>query len=1178
MTEHFYKDDEPAKRHAAVVASALDAIITIDDKGIILEFNPSASQIFGWSSNEAVGKLLSSTIIPQQYREAHEKGMRHYLKTGDGPVLGKRIEITALHKEGHEFPVELAITPIKTDQGLVFTAFLRDLTEAKALTQQLSMVSFTIEQSSDSIYWINKQAEIINCNLAAASGLGYPRDQVVGKRVFDIDPLMSIDAWSDHWEDLRKLGTLQMESVHQRSDGTTFPVEVNANFIVHEAAEYNCVIVRDITLRNESQRAIRETSQRLELVLDAAEIGFWDWDLVSGEKIVNEQYLLLCDSDRDDYSHDPQWFQDLIHPDDFHQAHNRMIMHLEGKLDRIDSQFRIRQKDGSWRWVHDRGRVVERNNQGEPLRAMGTMQDVTQRREATEALKESEERIRDIVSSVGEFVWEIDSDLRISYISNPVESSTGKQAGELIGTSITELAIDEYQGSVNELFRSCLKGKIPIRGIDFPVSSFDGKERWVRVNSQPIYTEHGSHIGFRGTGLDITEEKAALDAKIRSHDLQELSRSIIMGLLEPSDLNSRIESLLSRLAQFLGADRAYLLRAEEELGQVISSSHWFSQQLQESNTSYPLRTDGVDTKGFTELEPGRPVLHQSNAHRFLGWLQPDTGSHLGLPVLIGNQPVNYLGFDWIDDSPPIIEQDLPIFLGIAASLGHTIERRITKRELEISAQQLSSEAKKAADASAAKSAFLAHMSHELRTPLTAVLGSSEILASGKNNPEREKKLLESIQSNGRSLLSQINSVLDLSRYERGDTPVRIEPVRIEETLAQVRSSVMPIAILERVNVSFEITTELPAQILSDGFQLSQVLVNLITNSIRYSKSDTVHVRLGIHGATSTSIQIDVIDQGVGISGDLVSRIFEPFERGMQTNAPGTGLGLAICKRIIDALEGTIECSSIQNEETRFRCIIPFKAYGDGRIHPGVLEEQDRFQSISQLDSSALLDVRVLLAEDSSHVREVLNYFLSDMGAAVVQVENGLEAANEMKANPLSYDIILMDMQMPIMDGYEAATLLKSEGFKTPIIALTAHGMSEDRKKCIDAGCDDYLSKPISPDLLAVAIRRALSSHSLNKSQSGTLSTTHQSQRGSAPSDLIHRYINHLKVQSALYDLNMSSHEELRRYMHQVKGTAATMGLARIGELAASAEHAILTGSNDKEIQMKLQDLRDSIMG
>jgi two-component system sensor histidine kinase/response regulator len=1169
MSSEHQNSESTFERHAAVLASALDAIVTIDSKGLIIEFNPSAARTFGWSAEEAVGRRLSELIIPERYRGAHERGMKHYAQSGEGPVLGSRIEIEALHREGNEFPIELAITPILTKEGTVFTAFIRDLTEAKKLNRELSIASFTIENSSDAIFWINENAQVINCNPSAASGLGYERDELVGKLVMDIDKTMDEDRWREHWGHLRSSGTIQLESWHTRADGSLFPVEVSANYIVHEGIELNCVSVRDVTLRKEAQRKIYESSQRLELVLEASEIGFWDWNICTNDKIVNKEYLELCGVTRDEYDPAPDWFKDRIHPDEFEEAQRRLLAHFAGELDRIDSQFRLRQPDGTWRWVHDRGRVVERDEDGKAIRAMGAMQDVTQRREATEALKISEQRFRDIVSSVGEFIWETDANLQIKFISDPIARILNRDPAVMIGESLATLTSKDQHAQLFQAFEKSIKTQSSIQNFVFPVDSVGDTKKWVCINAHPMYSDFNEHIGFRGTGLDITAERSAEQAKAFSHGFQRLSRSIAMELLEEGNLRDTINSIVHNLGQYLHADRAYMFQVDKHLTHVMCNANWFSEESRLSEKEFPLRGTGISPSMIHQDGTGSTISCERAKGTIPSWCQLDTEYHIGLPIFIEGEFVSYLGIDWVYQELTIFEIDFPVLMSIASSLGHAIERRNTKSELELSAMRLANEARRAEEASEAKSAFLAHMSHELRTPLTAVLGSSEILASGENSQERQRRLLESILSNGRLLLAQINSVLDLSRYEKGETPIRIEPVSVMEIITQVRSSVMPTALIQGVNVEFKITTRLPAQFMCDSFQLAQVLVNLITNSIKYSNSPGVQVEIGLGIDKTHEVVFEVVDQGIGIPLSLRDKLFEPFERGENSLAPGTGLGLAICKRIVDALGGMISCASIPDQETRFTCVVPLSPYGEGHIEPGVIDQNEDEVKPVIFNKKQLKDARVLLAEDSPQVQEVLTFFLSDMGAQVEHVKTGASAVEAVEQRGEEFNVILMDMQMPEMDGYTAATTLKEMGVTTPIIALTAHGLAEDREKCINAGCNDYLSKPVSPDLLSVAIRRAIGVESDEPTQQPS-----ESQRTILPlSDLVERYRTHLRTESNGYSVQQKGREDLRRMMHQIKGTAATMGLSEISAVAAQAESALKAGKNDDVVEEHLRALR-----
>ncbi|MEM9084152.1 MAG: response regulator, partial [Planctomycetota bacterium] len=289
-----------------------------------------------------------------------------------------------------------------------------------------------------------------------------------------------------------------------------------------------------------------------------------------------------------------------------------------------------------------------------------------------------------------------------------------------------------------------------------------------------------------------------------------------------------------------------------------------------------------------------------------------------------------------------------------------------------------------------------------------------------------------------------------------------------------------------------------------------------------------------------------------------------------SNAPGTGLGLAICKRIIEALGGTMSCDSNPGVETCFTCLVPLKPYGSDRIQPGPIDERHKPTRSSPLGRKSLAGVRVLLAEDSVHVRDVLRYFVVDMGASIEHVGTGREAVETIRSRASEFDVVLMDMQMPEMDGYAAATQLKNAGISIPIIALTAHGLAEDREKCLDAGCDDYLSKPVSPDHLAVTIQRLLDSTSIEVETHPDSETITSAK--SAPSELIVRYLKHLQSQASDFRVLQREHAQLRKQMHQIKGTAATMGLVAISHAAADVEQAIKLENGDQRINELLERL------
>jgi len=245
--------------HAAIVDSALDGIIAIDHEGEILEFNSAASQIFGVRREEVLGLKLSEVIVPERLRGAHSAGMRHYLKTGEGPALGNRVEVPGLHADGSEIPIELSIVAVHRENAPpIFTAHVRDLSERVEAERQLNQARLMLDQQIDAVFWIGTDGQFKYVNDAACTALGFGRDELVGMSVFAIDETMTLELWPGHIEELEDVRRLSIESVHRRRDGSTFPVEVGASLIEMEHETFVCAVVRDLTERRESEARIND--------------------------------------------------------------------------------------------------------------------------------------------------------------------------------------------------------------------------------------------------------------------------------------------------------------------------------------------------------------------------------------------------------------------------------------------------------------------------------------------------------------------------------------------------------------------------------------------------------------------------------------------------------------------------------------------------------------------------------------------------------------------------------------------------------------------------------------------------------------------------------------------------------------------------------------------------------
>ena len=388
-------------------------------------------------------------------------------------------------------------------------------------------------------------------------------------------------------------------------------------------------------------------------------------------------------------------------------------------------------------------------------------------------------------------------------------------------------------------------------------------------------------------------------------------------------------------------------------------------------------------------------------------------------------------------------------------------------------------AKEAAEAATqAKSEFLANMSHEIRTPITAVLGYSDLLLEPDTPREEQANYLHTIRRNGEVLLDLVNDILDISKIEAGKLDIdhiHCSPWKILADLGVVmrvrtENKGLPLCI--------ETDGPLPESIFTDPARLRQILINLVGNAVKFTESGQVRVvaRLARAEGQDAMLRFDVIDTGIGMTPDQVALIFCSFTQADASTSRrfgGTGLGLTISKRLATMLGGDITVTSEPGKGSTFRLSI-----AAGPLEGVVLSECSHTATVEDVPAlpRPTLNCRILLAEDGPDNQRLLTLVLKKAGATVVVAHNGREAVEMVLASQPGkgrrrndptepFDIVLMDIQMPEMDGYQATRRLRQEGITTPIIALSAHATTHATHRCLDAGCDDYLAKPIDREAL-----------------------------------------------------------------------------------------------------------------
>ncbi|MEM9645599.1 MAG: ATP-binding protein, partial [Planctomycetota bacterium] len=391
-------------------------------------------------------------------------------------------------------------------------------------------------------------------------------------------------------------------------------------------------------------------------------------------------------------------------------------------------------------------------------------------------------------------------------------------------------------------------------------------------------------------------------------------------------------------------------------------------------------------------------------------------------------------------------------------------------ELEETKRALSDAKQHAEQANQAKSSFLANMSHEIRTPMNAVLGFTDILRRGvETDAKKQKKYLNTIHSSGSHLLSLINDILDLSKVEAGRMEVesiQCEPHLIVRDVLQVLDAP---AKKKHLSLSFECLSDVPASIDSDPSRIRQILLNLVGNAIKFTSKGGVTIAtrfVGNDSKTSGHYEFHVRDTGIGLSDEAIQKIFDPFSQADASttrNFGGTGLGLSISKRFSEALGGGISVESKIGEGSNFIVRIAAKGADLANLIRPTIDELESHSSQASSDIATLPTMNVLLVDDAEENRDLMSVILEQAGVRFRTAVNGQEAVR--MAEQYSFDAILMDMQMPVMDGYEATARLRKSGHRESIVALTAHAMQGDSDKCFEVGCSHFLTKPIEIDRL-----------------------------------------------------------------------------------------------------------------
>jgi PAS domain S-box-containing protein len=718
-------------------------------------------------------------------------------------------------------------------------------------------------------------------------------------------------------------------------------------------------------------------------------------------------------------------------------------------------------RDGHVIWVEVKTTFL-RDIEGKPIGIQGVSRDITERKKAEEALLDSREYLSKIINSIGDPIFVKDRQHRFVMVNDAECRLAGRSREEHLGKTDYDFFPKEEVDTFWENDELVLQtGRENVN--EEQITDADGNIRTI-ITKKTLYTDKAGEKFIVGVVRDITD-RTRVENEIQKKDHLLAGVSIATNiLLTETDTRSAIIQTLELLGAASNLDRVYIFKVSDtETNKRLGGMHleWTRTDtlLEESSDSqigprylsiqrwYDMLSAGHPIKGvvreFPESE--RAILESQNVK-----------SILAIPIMIKGKFWGFIGFDDCHSERIWTGTDVAILQAASASIGSAIARGQTEDELK--------KAKEAAEsADKAKSEFLANMSHEIRTPMNAVIGlTGLLLRTGLTQEQRD--FAETIRSSGDSLLSLINDILDFSKIDSGKMELESQPMDLRACIESSIDLVATKASEKGITLAYIIEKNTPETLTGDPTRQRQILTNLLSNAVKFTDKGEIEVSVSGRKLESANYEIHfaIKDTGIGIPKEEINRLFQPFiqlDSSTSRRYGGTGLGLAISKKLVKMMGGEIWAESQLGFGSTFHFTI---LAGTAINEPARRIEQDhKPEPDSSIHASRNSALRILLAEDNIINQKVMLGMLNKLGYISDVAANGLEVLQALERQP--YDIVLMDVQMPEMDGLEAAKKIREkwpESERPKIIAITAYALQGDRERCLAAGMDDYISKPV----------------------------------------------------------------------------------------------------------------------
>ncbi len=782
--------------------------------------------------------------------------------------------------------------------------------------------------------------------------------------------------------------------------------------------------------------------KRFELAIDGAEIGIWDINFGTNEMYCSPRMWQMLGYKDEEFTPSLTTWESLAFPGDFAQVMSALLASFEKPEQVIKLTTRYRHKDSTWHWIDIKGRA-SRDAQGLWTRVTGTHTDITARKKMEMALYNSQFKLETLTNAVPGAVYQLEvrpnGKLKFIFISRGVESLYEVSVQQALHdpNAMTGCILPEDREAYLRSIADTAAGMTTWE-YEHRIQTQSGVVKWIRSLATPRQRADGSTV-WNGFSSDITESKR-IEHEIERQKAQLLESETRFTLAVEGadvgiwDLNLLTQELYHspRMASMLGSNL-------EELPTVREV--WDALAHPDDVLPYRQKLMAHMKDARVPFETIIRMRHKNGQWRWILSRGRATRDASGRAIRVSGTHSD-----------------------------------ITERKrIEDAAQS----------ANQAKSEFLANMSHEIRTPMNGVIGMVDILQQTQMAPEQQR-MLSTIANSSQTLLHILNDILDYSKIEAGKLAVERIPTPLREVAGSVLQLMHGPASAKNIALQLTVDPELPVSIYSDPTRLRQVLLNLIGNAIKFTLAEpgkSASVTLTLEPSTLADNQAAVLllrvrDSGIGMSAAEVEKLFAPFTQADASTARqfgGTGLGLSISHRLVALMGGQINVQSTPGVGSEFTVVLPLQ---EARMAAKASELTDRRlqvrANVPSADEAAKRGQLILLAEDNETNRDVLREQLRLLGYCAEMAEDGRVALEKWRSG--RYALLLTDCHMPHMDGIElTATIRGSEapGQRLPIIAITANAMQGESQRCLEAGMDDYLSKPLRLQELAPMLEKWL---------------------------------------------------------------------------------------------------------